>query len=80
MEQAPTKHDLQQDLNYNHYKLHAWISIRTSTHNLKSTAIGTVYCISGRSPYNNDAVCTTFMHLDKPNTMWIVCAFKAPYT
>ena len=57
------KPDLQQDLNYTHYKPHTWISIRTFTHNLKSTANGKVYCISGCSPYNNDAVCTTFMHM-----------------
>ena len=29
---APTKHDLQQDLNYTHYKPHTWISIWTFTH------------------------------------------------
>jgi len=67
MEQAPTKPDLQQDLSYTHYKPHTWISIQTFTQNLKSTATGNVYCISSHSSYNNDAVCTTFMHIDKLN-------------
>jgi len=73
------KPDLQQDLNYTHCKPHTWISIRTFTHNLKSTVTGKVYYISGRSPYN-DAVCTTFMHINKLNTMWTACAFKATCT
>ena len=46
------KSDLQQDLNYTHYKPYAWISIQTFTHNFKSTATCKVYCISGHSPYN----------------------------
>ena len=78
MEKAPKKPDLQQDLNYTHYKPHTWMSIQAFTHNLKSTNTGKVYCISGHSPYNNDVICATFMCIDKLNTMWTVCAFKAP--
>ena len=36
-----------------------------------------MYCISGRSPHNNDAVCTTFTHIDKVN--YSLCTFLYPF-
>jgi len=68
------------DFNYTHYKLRTWNSNFGHSHihvTVNFTATGKVSCISEPSQYKNDAVRTPFMHIDKLNTMWTVCAVSS---